>query len=110
MTSLALLAPILGIFGAVTGAVVGAWLARRLRDPSPTILVDHLEIAATSTRAPNAVTATNRELIISLEDDPFVGRPSNISSATIHEHVYVTYLREVLGDIEDAINHKLPSA
>ncbi len=109
-SQLAILAPMLGVFGAVVGAVVGAWLTRRLRDPSPTILVDHLEIATTSLRATNAVTVTNRELIIALEDDPFIGSPSEISSATIPEGQYVNYLRNVLGKIDEVIEHKLPTA
>ena len=91
-SELAILAPILGIFGAVLGAVVGAYFTRRLRSPNPTILVDHLEIATTSQRAPDAVTVIDRELIIALEDDPFIGQPSNIDSATISEGQYVPIL------------------
>ena len=109
MQSLASLAPVLGLFGAVIGAVAGAWFTRRFRDPNPTILVDHLEIASTSTRGPDAVTVTNRELIIALEDDPFVGRPSRINSATVPESQYVTYLRDALKEIDEVIDHRLPT-
>jgi hypothetical protein len=107
-----------GVF-AITGAIIGVlgnqWYNRLARKPRPLIFVDHLKMnrserpPGTVIRRTEAEKADMKRLMVQLDENPFVSEVISISSK-VDEGEYVDCLEKALREIEEALNHVLPSA
>jgi hypothetical protein len=107
-----------GVF-AITGAIIGVlgnqWYNRIARRPRPLIFVDHLKMnrserpPGTIIRRTEAEKADMKQLMVQLDENPFVTEVISISSK-LDEGEYVNCLERALREIEEALNYVLPSA
>jgi len=102
------LGAVLGIFGAVIGAIVGAYSARRLGTPKPIITVDQLEMTSSATRWTGGVTIPNKALINTIEENPLVQVKMEFSGKAeerrMTETKYIDFLHRALKDIDEVTN------
>jgi hypothetical protein len=102
------LGAVLGIFGAVIGAIVGAWSARRLGTPKPIITVDQLEMTSSTTRWTSGVTIPNKALINTIEENPLLQVKMMFSGKAeerrMTETKYIEFLHRSLRDIDEVTN------
>jgi hypothetical protein len=103
------LLPIVGVFAAIVGAVVGAFANRLVNRPKPAAVVDQLAIESLGSKNPLGDEPIIKEkgLEAACAEAPFITTEFPTTQKT-KESAYIDALDEVLEEISEMLDYRLP--